>query len=84
MSRSAKVYVGNLPLDATESELVRLLTSADLLPENVSIFKDEITQTSLGFGFVLFYTTEDAEKAIQLLDGRKLKSMYLKANFTNQ
>jgi RNA recognition motif-containing protein len=84
MSGKNKIYVGNLPLDTTELELMRLLTAADLLPLKITILKDEATDMCLGFGFISFYSITDAEKAIQLLDGRKLKMMYLKANFTNQ
>ena len=63
-----KIYVGNLPFQATEED-VRKLFAENGEVESVKIITDINTGVPRGFGFVEMATPEDAQKAIQALNG---------------
>ncbi len=65
-----KIYVGNLPFSATESE-VRDLFSQHGTVESVSLITDRETGRPRGFGFVEM-SRADASRAIQNLNGKDL------------
>jgi cold-inducible RNA-binding protein len=66
-----KLYVGNLSYDTTEDELRAAFEGAGSVA-SVSIVTDRETGSSKGFGFVEMETDEDAQKAIESLNGHKL------------
>jgi cold-inducible RNA-binding protein len=73
---SMKLYVGNLPLSYTESDLENLFTSYTSVI-SCKLIIDRETGRSKGFGFVEFSSKDEAVKAIADLngkdaDGRKL------------
>jgi len=73
---SARVYVGNLPYETTESDLLELFSGAGLV-QNTEVITNKHTQRSKGFGFVQFQTIDEAKRAVEELNdkdymGRKL------------
>jgi RNA recognition motif-containing protein len=73
-----KIYVGNLPFSATESQ-VRELFSKHGNVQSVSLINDRDTGRPRGFGFV---EIDDAglTAAIQALDGYEMDGRALKVN----
>ena len=63
---SLKLYVGNLPFNATETDLRELFGTFGTVT-SASIVNDRETGRSRGFGFVEFSAREDAQKAIDEL-----------------
>lgn len=73
-----KIYVGNLPFSASESE-VRELFAQHGTVESVSLITDRETGRPRGFGFVEM-SRADATRAIQNLNGRELGGRALRVN----
>ncbi len=73
-----KIYVGNLPFSASESE-VRELFAQHGTVESVSMITDRETGRPRGFGFVEM-ARADATRAIQNLNGRELGGRPLRVN----
>jgi RNA recognition motif-containing protein len=73
-----KIYVGNLPFSATESE-VREMFAQHGTVESVSLITDRDTGRPRGFGFVEM-ARADASKAIQQLNGKDLGGRPLRVN----
>ena len=63
-----KLYVGNMSYDTTEDTLRALFTDVGGV-ESVNIITDRMSGRSKGFGFVEMATEEDAQAAINQLDG---------------
>ena len=74
-----KLYVGNLPFNATDGELREHFAQAGT-PETVAIIMDRMTGRSRGFGFVEMQTDDEASQAIERLDGKEFKGRPLKIN----
>jgi RNA recognition motif-containing protein len=74
-----KLYIGNLPYDATEEELTQLFSSKGEL-KSVNIVRDRYTQRSRGFGFVEYSTSEHAGRARAELNGTPLKGRPLRVD----
>jgi RNA recognition motif-containing protein len=73
------IYVGNLSLDVTESELEAEFKAFGGVT-SVSIIKDKYSGQSRGFGFVEMPTKAEAEAAIAGLKGKTLKDRTLDVN----
>ena len=73
-----KIYVGNLPFSASESELRELFGQHGTV-ESVSLITDRETGRPRGFGFVEM-ARADATRAIQNLNGRELGGRPLRVN----
>ena len=73
-----KIYVGNLPFSANESE-VRELFAQHGTVESVSLITDRETGRPRGFGFVEM-SRADASRAIQNLNGKDLGGRPLRVN----
>lgn len=58
-----KLYVGNLPFSAGETELQELFASAGAV-DSVKVMRDMATGRARGFAFVEMATDDDAQKAI--------------------
>ena len=76
---SSKLYVGNLSFETGEAELQELFASQGEVV-SVNLITDRDTGRSRGFGFVEMAKDEDAQKAIQNLDGQDLQGRNLKVN----
>ena len=76
---SKTLYVGNLPYTTTVEELQDLFEDYENV-EDVRVITDRETGRSRGFGFVNFTSDEEAEKAIQTLNGHSLDSREIVVN----
>ena len=74
-----KLYVGNLPYTATETELTTLFSKAGTV-KSVTLITDRETGRSKGFGFVEMENDADAQKAISMLNGTELGNRSLTLN----
>lgn len=73
-----RIYVGNLPFEATEEE-VRELFAKHGEVASVSLIKDRDTGRPRGFGFVEMDDAKTAE-AIEALNGQELHGRALRIN----
>jgi len=73
-----KIYVGNLPFSATDSEIRELFGQHGTV-ESVSLITDRDTGRPRGFGFVEM-ARADASRAIQNLNGKELGGRPLRVN----
>ena len=73
------IYVGNLPLEATEDD-VRTAFSAFGQVDSATIIKDKFSGESRGFAFVEMPAKAEAEAAITGLNGTDLKGRTLTVN----
>ena len=74
-----KLYVGNISYQATEEDLKELFSKSGEV-ESVKIITDMNTGTPRGFGFVEMATSEDAQKAIEILNGAPFMDRTLTVN----
>jgi len=80
MNEENKIYIGNINYDVTEKELREMIKKKGFETQDVTIIRDKYSGRSKGFGFAEFENDEQAQKAIDLLDGHELKSRKLKVN----
>jgi RNA recognition motif-containing protein len=66
-----KLYVGNLPYSTEEEVLADLFRQCGEV-KSARILTDRVTGQSRGFGFVEMATPEQAQRAIDQLNGREL------------
>jgi RNA recognition motif-containing protein len=74
-----KLYVGKLPLTATESDLTTAF-SAHGKVESASIVKDKSTGAARGFAFVVMPDSAEANKAIAALNGKSIAGGAVEVN----
>ncbi len=65
-----KLYVGNLPFQATEEDISNWFKDAGATVANVNLVTDKFTGQARGFGFVEINNDEEASRAIQSLNGQ--------------
>ncbi len=71
------IYAGNLSRQTTEDDLRQAFEAFGQV-ESVNIIKDKFSGESSGFGFVLMPSKEEAQKAIDELNGKELASRVIK------
>ncbi len=64
-----KLYVGGLPYSTSDEALKEAFTQAGTVA-SATIITDKMTGRSKGFGFVEMSSDEEAEKAIEMLNGK--------------
>ena len=74
-----KLYIGNLPYNATQDDISELFGQVGTV-ESVNIITDKFSGQSRGFGFVEMATDEEAQAAIERFDGQDLKGRTMKVN----
>jgi len=74
-----KLYVGGLSYNTTEATLKETFAQAGTV-ETATVIIDKMTNRSKGFGFVEMSTEEEAQKAIELFDGKELDGRVVKVN----
>ena len=74
-----KLYVGGLSYNTTEATLKEAFAAAGTV-ETATIIIDKMTNRSKGFGFVEMATDEEAQKAIEMFDGKELDGRAVKVN----
>jgi len=74
-----KLYVGGLSYGTSEATLKETFAQAGTV-ETAVIIIDKMTNRSKGFGFVEMSSDEEAQKAIEMFDGKELDGRTLKVN----
>lgn len=74
-----KLFVGSLSWNATDQMLQDLFSQVGQVV-SVAIIKDKYTGKSKGFAFVEMATEEEAEKAVQQLNGAMIDSRAITVN----
>ncbi len=74
-----KLYVGSIAYQTTDDGL-RQAFSAFGNVTSASVIMDKMTGRSKGFGFVEMSTAEEAQAAIQGLDGKELDGRTIRVN----
>ena len=64
-----KLYVGGLPYTTTDAELKDAFSEAGAVSSAIVIM-DKMTGRSKGFGFVEYESDDDAQKAIDMFNGK--------------
>ena len=75
-----KLYIGNLPFSATEDQLNEWFSQIGVTPSGVNLIRDRFTGQSRGFAFVEVNSDEDAERAINSLNGQNFGGRNLVVN----
>ena len=74
-----KLYVGNLPYGVSDSDLERVFQAHGSV-QSAQVIVDRDTGRSKGFGFVEMRNDQDAQKAIQALNGQDFNGRALTVN----
>ncbi len=74
-----KLYVGGLPYSTTDSELKDAFSQCGAV-ESAVIIMDKMSGRSKGFGFVEMSSDEDAQKAIDMWNGKDFGGRSLTVN----
>lgn len=75
-----KLFVGNLPYKATESDIQAFFEEAGVHVDSVNILRDRFSGEARGFGFVEIENDELATQAVQSCNGRALMGRALVVN----
>lgn len=76
---SKKLYVGNLPYTTTNDELQNMFSQYGAV-EKADVLMDKMTGRSRGFGFVEMTNDEEAQAAIDGLNGKDVEGRKLVVN----
>jgi RNA recognition motif-containing protein len=74
-----KLYVGNLPYSTTNDSLKQLFAAAGAVA-TATVIIDKMSGRSKGFGFVEFENDSDADKAIEMFNGKDFEGRPLTVN----
>jgi cold-inducible RNA-binding protein len=75
-----KLYIGNLPFSATDEQLQEWFSQIGVTPSGVNLIRDRFTGQSRGFAFVEVNNDEDADRAINSLNGQNFGGRNLVVN----
>jgi RNA recognition motif-containing protein len=76
---SSKIYVGGLPYATTDAQLQEIFAAHGTV-ESARVITDKFTGRSRGFGFVEMSSNDEAQRAIQALNGTDLEGRNLTVN----
>ena len=76
---SNKLFVGNLSFNMTENDLQDAFAAFGTVVE-ANLMMDRMTGRARGFGFVTMSSAEDAQKAIEGLNGKEIDGRALTVN----
>ena len=76
---SSKLFVGNLSFDTTENDLQDAFAAHGTVTET-NIMMDRMSGRPRGFGFVTMSSPEEAQKAIEAMNGAQLGGRALTVN----
>lgn len=77
-----KVYVGNLPYQLSDDDLIAFFESGGISADaidDIALIKDRETGRLRGFGFVTFVNQEAVDQALKM-DGNEMNSRPLRIN----
>jgi len=73
------IYVGNLPYSTTDADLQALFQEFGSV-ESARVIIDRESQRSKGFGFVEMANSDEANKAIEALNGNEMEGRQIRVN----
>jgi RNA recognition motif-containing protein len=76
---STKLFVGNLSFNTTENDLQDAFAAHGQVVE-ATLMMDRMTGRSRGFAFVTYSTPEEAQKAIEAMNGAQIDGRALTVN----
>lgn len=76
---NTKLFVGNLSFNTTENDLHDAFAAHGVVVE-ANLMMDRMSGRSRGFGFVTMSTPEEAQKAIDAMNGKELDGRPLTVN----
>ena len=76
---STKLFVGNLSFNTTENDLNDAFAAHGTVVE-ANLMMDRTTGRPRGFGFITMSTPEEAQKAIEALNGKSVDGRALTVN----
>src|SRR6478672_13309286 len=79
MNDNNKLFVGNLSFDTTENDLQDAFAAFGTVTE-ANLMMDRETGRARGFGFITMSTPEEAQKAIEGLNGKSIDGRALTVN----
>jgi len=74
-----KLYVGGLSYDTNEATLKETFSGAGTV-ESATVITDRMTGRSKGFGFVEMSSEDEAQKAIEMFNGKELDGRSITVN----
>lgn len=74
-----KLFVGNIPYSSSEESLSEAFSEAGTV-DSAKIIMDKNTGRSRGFGFVEMSSQKEAEKAIEMFNGKEFEGRTLVVN----
>ncbi|CAF4065947.1 unnamed protein product, partial [Rotaria magnacalcarata] len=74
------LIINYLPQTMTQDEIKDLFGTIGAI-ESCKLVRDKTTGQSLGYGFVNFVRTEDADKAVKTMNGLRLQNKTIKVSF---
>ena len=74
-----KLYIGSLSYDTTSESLKEAFSAAGAV-ESATVITDKMTGRSRGFGFVEMSTDEEAQKGIEMFNGKELEGRTVNVN----
>ena len=75
-----KLFIGNLPYQASEAELQDFFSQAGVRADSVQIIRDKFTGQARGFGFAEFSHDGEADRAVQSCNGKEFLGRALVVN----
>jgi RNA recognition motif-containing protein len=75
-----RLFIGNLPYQATEAQLQDWFTQAGCQADSVQIVRDKFTGQARGFGFADFSDDQAADQAVQGCNGKEFLGRPLVVN----
>lgn len=75
-----KLYVGNLPYQASEADLESWFNQAGISVDSVNVMRDRFSGETRGFGFVEISNDQDAARAISTCNGKDMMGRALVVN----
>ena len=75
-----KLFVGNLPFGASETDVQHLFAEAGVTVDSVTVMRDRFTGQARGFGFVEISDDSAAQRAIDACHGKELMGRALVVN----
>ena len=74
-----RLYVGGLPYSTTDDELKDVFSQAGTVT-SANVVIDKMTNRSRGFGFVEMSSDEEAQRAVETLNGKDLGGRNITVN----
>ena len=74
-----KLFVGGLSYDTTEATLEKTFSKAGVV-ESAIVIIDKMSDRSKGFGFVEMSSEEEAQKAIEMFNGKEIDGKNVTVN----